>query len=174
MSASPQTHTHTLSLFPPPVHQVPAGAGWDETPVSIADLGGTEIDLRFASPASGSLSVVVAPVLRFVDVGFNADVRIEDLGDPDKLINGFGPELFGQPLEEGDVVETKVVRKGGGLTYYAWALKPLTGTTTRHLATATAFRNRVFILAAAARPREWRKGEAELRRIVDSFVVDTK
>lgn len=34
-------------------------------PVSIADLGGTEIDLRFSSPMEGNISVVVAPVLRF-------------------------------------------------------------------------------------------------------------
>lgn len=46
----------------------------------------------------GSLAVVVAPVLRFIDVGFNADVRIEEIGPPDKLISGFAPELFGSPL----------------------------------------------------------------------------
>jgi hypothetical protein len=33
--------------------------------VSIADLGGTEIDLRFSNQKEGNLSVVVAPVLRF-------------------------------------------------------------------------------------------------------------
>jgi hypothetical protein len=38
---------------------------WEEVPVSIADLGGTEIDLRFKSRDEGDLSVVVAPVLRF-------------------------------------------------------------------------------------------------------------
>jgi hypothetical protein len=53
--------------------------------VSIADLGGTEIDLRFGGP-EGQLQVVVAPVLRFADIGFNADVRIEQLGDPDKIM----------------------------------------------------------------------------------------
>ena len=30
--------------------------------------------------------MVVAPVLRFQDVGFNADIRIEELGPPEKLI----------------------------------------------------------------------------------------
>lgn len=41
---------------------------WSEqVPVSIADLGGTEIDLRFASPKQGRLFVIVAPVLRFAD-----------------------------------------------------------------------------------------------------------
>ncbi|KAI3983199.1 hypothetical protein MKX01_039690 [Papaver californicum] len=39
--------------------------GWEEVPVSIADLGGTEIDLRFASSQAGRLFVIVAPVLRF-------------------------------------------------------------------------------------------------------------
>jgi hypothetical protein len=33
---------------------------------------GPQIDLRFASPAEGNLEVVVAPVLRFADVGYNA------------------------------------------------------------------------------------------------------
>ena len=53
---------------------------------------------RFTSPDQGSLAVVVAPVLRFLDVGFNADVHIEELGPPEKLISGFAPELFGSPL----------------------------------------------------------------------------
>ncbi|KAI3896796.1 hypothetical protein MKW98_009649, partial [Papaver atlanticum] len=39
------------------------GHGWEEVPVSIADLGGTEIDLRFASSQAGCLFVIVAPVL---------------------------------------------------------------------------------------------------------------
>lgn len=38
-----------------------------QVPVSIADLGGTEIDLRFASPKEGRLFVIVAPVKRFSD-----------------------------------------------------------------------------------------------------------
>jgi hypothetical protein len=31
-----------------------------------------QIDLRFACPEEGNLQVVVAPVLRFADVGYNA------------------------------------------------------------------------------------------------------
>lgn len=38
---------------------------WEEVPVSIADLGGTEIDLRFGNAKEGRAIVVVAPVLRF-------------------------------------------------------------------------------------------------------------
>lgn len=38
-----------------------------QVPVSIADLGGTEIDLRFASPKQGRLFVIVAPCKRFSD-----------------------------------------------------------------------------------------------------------
>ncbi|KAK9814544.1 hypothetical protein WJX72_007668 [[Myrmecia] bisecta] len=143
--------------------QVPEG--WAETPVSIADLGGTEIDLRFTNPNQGSLAVVVAPVLRFIDVGFNADMRIEKIGPPDKLITGFAPELFGQPLNEGDVLLQEVAKGDPGLTYYRWELKP------HHLVAATAFKNRVFLIALSANGRQWRKAEEELRHIQNSFRI---
>lgn len=54
-----------------------------------------QIDLRFANKDEGKLQVVVAPVLRFADVGFNADVRIDQLNRPEAIITGFAPELFG-------------------------------------------------------------------------------
>lgn len=54
-----------------------------------------QIDLRFANKDQGRLQVVVAPVLRFADVGFNADVRIDQLNRPEAIISGFAPELFG-------------------------------------------------------------------------------
>jgi len=41
-----------------------------QVPVSIADLGGTEIDLRFGNPKQGRLFVIVAPVRRFSDGEF--------------------------------------------------------------------------------------------------------
>ena len=139
-------------------------SGWDETPVSIADLGGTEIDLRYGRDDSGSLFIVVAPVLRFLDVGYNADVRIEELGPPDKIIAGFAPELFGKPLDEDDVIATETATRGG-LTYYFWELKP------HHLVAATAVGNRVFILSTTSNSRQWRKAEAELRVAQRSFYV---
>lgn len=35
-------------------------------------MSSVQIDLRFANPSQGNLEVVVAPVLRFADVGYNA------------------------------------------------------------------------------------------------------
>ena len=37
--------------------------------------------------------------------------------------------------------------------------------------TATATRNRLFIMLVSGSPRQWRKGTAELNRMVDSFRV---
>lgn len=143
--------------------------GWDETPVSIADLGGTEIDLRFADRQQGNLIVVVAPVARFQDIPFNADVRIEDLGDPDRIIAGFAPELYGTPLNDGDVLEQTVVKKNSGLSYYQWMVKP------HRLVAATAVGNRLFIMSVVApSARQWRKFERELRTIQESFIVPPK
>ena len=42
-----------------------------------ADPVRAQIDLRYAGDNEGELSVVVAPVLRFLDIGFNANIRIE-------------------------------------------------------------------------------------------------
>lgn len=153
------------SVIPQYMFKVPPG--WTETPVSIADLGGTEIDLRYGKEDEGSVMVIVAPVLRFMDVGYNADVHLNEIGSPQKLIEGFAPELFGAPLKEGDVLDTEIVDKSGN-TYYEWSLKP------HRLISATSVGNRVFILAAQANSRQWRKGETNLKAIQCSFKVPTK
>ena len=108
--------------------------------------------------------MVVAPVLRFRDVGYNANVDMEFLGTPDKIIAGFTPELYGAPLTEGDVLDTKVYKKGDSI-YYQWYMKP------HRFVTATATGNRVFLLAASANSRQYRKGAEHLQMIADSFYV---
>ena len=138
--------------------------GWDEVPVSIADLGGTEIDLRYGKDDSGKLFIIVAPVLRFKDVGVNADVRIDFLGTPDQIIAGFAPEIFGGPLDEGDVLATETATKNGVL-YYFWEVKP------HHLVAATAVGNRLFMMVLTANSRQWRKAGEELRVVQKSFSV---
>mgnify|MGYP006305531373 CR=1 FL=1 len=35
-----------------------------------------QVDLRYGNKDQGQLQVVVAPVLRFIDVGFNAQVKL--------------------------------------------------------------------------------------------------
>ena len=150
------------SEIPRYTFQVPEG--WEEKPVSIADLGGTEIDLRFENPEQGNLLVVVAPVLRFMDVGYNADVTIESIGKPENIIAGFAPELYGKPLDADDVMETEVVQEGG-LTYYEWYVKP------HHLVSATAEGNRLFILSTTSNSRQWRRGASDLRKVQKSFRV---
>lgn len=57
-----------------------------------------QIDLRFVNPEEGDLEVVVAPVMRFKDIDFNANVKIEDIAPPERIISGFALEIFGSPL----------------------------------------------------------------------------
>ncbi|KAL4448957.1 hypothetical protein ABPG77_007674 [Micractinium sp. CCAP 211/92] len=141
--------------------------GWEEVPVSIADLGGTEIDLRYLSADQGNLFVVVAPVARFRDIPFNSSLDIQALGTPDQLIAGFAPELYGGPLQEDDVLDMQVVTKGG-LPYYVYEL-------TRHrLVSAAATGNRLYILAVNAKSLQWRKHSEVLLKIRDSFEVPEK
>ncbi|PIN14142.1 Photosystem II [Handroanthus impetiginosus] len=136
---------------------------WDEVPVSIADLGGTEIDLRFASPKEGRLSVIVAPVLRFADnLGDNAS--IEQIGTPEKVINAFGPEVIGENVE-GKVLSSEVADHSGR-KYYQFELEP-----PHVLITATAAGNRLYLFNVTGSGLQWKKYYKDLKKIADSFRV---
>uniref|UniRef100_A0A7S0RA50 PsbP C-terminal domain-containing protein n=1 Tax=Pyramimonas obovata TaxID=1411642 RepID=A0A7S0RA50_9CHLO len=155
------------SEIPPYSFNVPEG--WEEVAVSIADLGGAEVDLRFNYKPEGDLAVVVAPVLRFYDVGYNASVIIEDLGTPEKIIKAFGPEILGRPVEDEDILYMDTKKdKGTGLTYYMFDVKP------HYLIAATAFKNRLFIMTVRASSTQWRKSKDKLMEIRDSFAVTTE
>lgn len=58
-----------------------------------------QIDLRFGNEDQGSLEIVVAPIARFLDVPEGANIKIEQIGKPDKIISGFHPEIYGKPLQ---------------------------------------------------------------------------
>ncbi|KAL5982653.1 hypothetical protein ACLOJK_016728 [Asimina triloba] len=119
----------------PYTFEVPGG--WEEVPVSIADLGGTEIDLRFASSKEGRLFVVVAPVRRFADLEED-NAKIEAIGPPEKVIDAFGPEVIGESVE-GKVLSSEVTEHNGR-TYYQFELEP-----PHVLITATAAGNRLYL-----------------------------
>ncbi|GAV76650.1 PsbP domain-containing protein [Cephalotus follicularis] len=136
---------------------------WKEVPVSIADLGGTEIDLRFGSPKEGSLFVIVAPVLRFAD-NLGDDATIEKIGPPEKVINAFGPEVIGENVE-GKVLNMKVTEYSGR-KYYQFELEP-----PHALITATAAGNRLYLFNVTGSGLQWKRHYKELKRIADSFRV---
>ncbi|KAF9612347.1 hypothetical protein IFM89_039065 [Coptis chinensis] len=137
--------------------------GWEEVPVSIADLGGTEIDLRFASSQEGRLSVVVAPVLRFAD-NLGEDVKIQNIGTPDKVISAFGPEVIGENVD-GRVLSTEVMEYDGRM-YYHYELEP-----PHYLITATAAGNRLYLFNVTANGLQWKRHSKELKRISETFRV---
>ncbi|MED6109388.1 PsbP domain-containing protein 4, chloroplastic [Stylosanthes scabra] len=136
---------------------------WEEVPVSIADLGGTEIDLRFANSKQGRLFVVVAPVLRFADdLGDNA--TIEKIGPPEKVINAFGPEMIGENVE-GKVLSSNVAEHEGRM-YYQFELEP------PHIfITATAAGNRLYLFGVTGSGLQWKRHYNDLKKIAESFRV---
>ncbi|GMH21589.1 hypothetical protein Nepgr_023431 [Nepenthes gracilis] len=145
----------------PYIFSVPQG--WEEVPVSIADLGGTEIDLRFADSKEGRLFVIVAPVLRFAD-DLGSEAEIEKIGPPEKVINAFGPEVIGENVE-GRVLSMEVAEHSGR-TYYQYELEP-----PHFLITATAAGNRLYLFNVTASGLQWKRHYPDLKRIVDSFRV---
>lgn len=136
---------------------------WEEVPVSIADLGGTEIDLRFSNKQEGNLSVVVAPVLRFAsDLG--DDAKIENVGPPEKVIDAFGPELVGQNVE-GQVRDMEVTEHDGRKYYFYELGVP------HVMITATAAGNRLYLMTVSGNARQWKKYGDGLKQIAESFRV---
>ncbi|XP_006663877.1 psbP domain-containing protein 4, chloroplastic [Oryza brachyantha] len=135
--------------------------GWEEVPVSIADLGGTEIDLRFANSKQGRLFVVVAPVRRFADLD---DATIEKIGPPEKVIDAFGPEVIGENVE-GKVL-SMATAEYSGRTYYQFELEP------PHIfITATAAGNRLYLFNVTANGLQWKRNYKDLKQIAESFRV---
>lgn len=137
--------------------------GWEEVPVSIADLGGTEIDLRYSNSKEGSLFVIVAPVLRFAD-NLGDDATIEKIGTPEKVISAFGPEVIGENVE-GKVISSNVIEHSGR-TYYQFELEP-----PHVLITATAAGNRLYLFNVTANGLKWKRHYQDLKRISESFRV---
>nr|XP_011470631.1 PREDICTED: psbP domain-containing protein 4, chloroplastic-like [Fragaria vesca subsp. vesca] len=135
--------------------------GWEEVPVSIADLGGTEIDLRFGSANEGRLSVILAPVLRFLD-NFDGDATIEKIGRPETVINAFGPEVIGENVE-GKVMSINVVQDSGR-TYYQYELEP-----PYVLITETCSRNLLYLFNVTGSGLQWKRHYKDLKKIADSF-----
>uniref|UniRef100_A0A0F7GXJ4 Photosystem II reaction center PsbP family protein n=1 Tax=Pelargonium fulgidum TaxID=73198 RepID=A0A0F7GXJ4_9ROSI len=136
---------------------------WEEVPVSIADLGGTEIDLRFANSKQGRLFVIVAPVLRFAD-NLGDDAKLELIGPPDKVISAFGPEVIGENVE-GKVLSMDVSQHSGR-TYYQFELEP-----PHVIITATAAGNRLYLFSVTANGLQWKRNYKDLKKIADSFRV---
>ncbi|XP_019415949.1 PREDICTED: psbP domain-containing protein 4, chloroplastic [Lupinus angustifolius] len=136
---------------------------WEEVPVSIADLGGTEIDLRFSSSKEGRLFVIVAPVLRFSD-DLGDDAKIEQIGPPDKVINAFGPEVIGENVE-GKVLSASA-EEHEGRTYYQFELEP-----PHVLITATAAGNRLYLLGVTGSGLQWKRHYNDLKKIAQSFRI---
>ncbi|XP_058184216.1 psbP domain-containing protein 4, chloroplastic isoform X3 [Rhododendron vialii] len=136
---------------------------WEEVPVSIADLGGTEIDLRFASSKEGRISVIVAPVLRFAD-NLGDDATIERIGTPEKVISAFGPEVIGENVE-GKVLSMEV-SEHDGRKYYQFELEP-----PHALITATAAGNRLYLFNVIGNGLQWKRHYKDLKKIADSFRI---
>ncbi|CAL5333066.1 unnamed protein product [Camellia sinensis] len=136
---------------------------WAEVPVSIADLGGTEIDLRFASSKEGRLFVIVAPVLRFAD-NLGDNVTIERIGPPEKVISAFGPEVIGENVE-GKVLSMEVTQHSGR-KYYQFELEP-----PHALITATAAGNRLYLFNVTGSGLQWKRHYKDLKKIADSFRI---
>ncbi|XP_027094769.1 psbP domain-containing protein 4, chloroplastic-like isoform X1 [Coffea arabica] len=137
--------------------------GWEEVPVSIADLGGTEIDLRFANSQEGRLFVIVAPVRRFAD-NISDDAKIEEIGEPDKVIGAFGPEVIGENVE-GKVLSAQVAEHSGR-KYYQFELEP------PHIfITATAAGNRLYLFNVTGSGLQWKRHYKDLKTIAESFRV---
>ena len=143
---------------------VPDGA--EEVPVSIADGGGTEIDLRFKGDRVGACQVVLAPVARFAD--FPAGASIVDLGPPDRMVKGFAPELLGAPLEDRQILSTTVVDKADdGLPYYQFEVS--TPLVPHGIIAMTAYKGRVFILATSQNATQHRRYPEAWARAAESF-----
>mmetsp|Transcript_8162 Transcript_8162/g.27030 ORF Transcript_8162/g.27030 Transcript_8162/m.27030 type:complete len:234 (+) Transcript_8162:5076-5777(+) len=138
--------------------------GWEEKPVSIADPEGTEIDAKFVSEAEGELKVLLAPILRFADFPDGSNPQIQDILSPASFIQGFAPELIGDPVQPEDVLNMYSDTRGG-LVFYNYELK------SHWIISATVYQRRVYIIALHGTALQWKRNFDRMKRTALSFCI---
>ncbi|KAJ7215707.1 hypothetical protein O6H91_02G035400 [Diphasiastrum complanatum] len=126
------------------------------------------VEVKFEDTKQGSIQVIASPMVRLTN---KPNSKIEEIGNPEKLISALGPFVTGNSYDPDEVTRTAVLERDGQKFYNYELETPFAKTGTHNLAAATAKGNVVLLLVVSANDIQWSNSEKILRNILNSFKV---
>lgn len=126
------------------------------------------VEVKFENEKQGTAQVFASPMVRLTN---KPNAKIEEIGNPEKLISALGPFVTGNSYDPDEVVETHIEQRGNQ-TYYVYALDtPYARTGSHNLAAATAKGNVVLLFVVSATDAQWSASQGVLKTVLESFQV---
>ncbi|GIL59903.1 hypothetical protein Vafri_14569 [Volvox africanus] len=123
-------------------------------------------EVIFEGAQGGRVELIVSPLQKLTS---KKNVKVEDLGTPDQLLERVGNYITGTYLDE-DALVASNSRTQDGLTYYLYELNAPYAKTGAHSYTACTVKGDLaFLFVASATEKQWAKLEGNLRKVVESF-----
>lgn len=123
-------------------------------------------EVIFEGATGGRVELIVSPLQKLTP---RKNVKVEDLGTPDQVLQRIGNYITGTYLDD-DALVAATTRTQDGLTYYFYELFSPYAKTGAHSYTACTVKGDLaFLFVASASEKAWAKQEKTLREVVESF-----
>eukprot|EP00746_Dinoflagellata_sp_MGD_P002774 gnl/MRDRNA2_/MRDRNA2_105425_c0_seq1.p1 gnl/MRDRNA2_/MRDRNA2_105425_c0~~gnl/MRDRNA2_/MRDRNA2_105425_c0_seq1.p1 ORF type:complete len:369 (-),score=38.94 gnl/MRDRNA2_/MRDRNA2_105425_c0_seq1:298-1404(-) len=135
--------------------------------------GDQTTEVKFTNPKEGNLNVILIPAikLRLTD----KEPKIEQVGDPMKVIEVIGQSVTNSVNVEPEEVESAEIMKVDGKTYYVYNLfTPYATSGTHNVAVVTTNAANLILLTIASNDKQWGAAKDTLLKIPMSFRVGSE
>eukprot|EP00747_Dinoflagellata_sp_TGD_P211975 gnl/TRDRNA2_/TRDRNA2_85126_c0_seq1.p1 gnl/TRDRNA2_/TRDRNA2_85126_c0~~gnl/TRDRNA2_/TRDRNA2_85126_c0_seq1.p1 ORF type:complete len:364 (+),score=58.51 gnl/TRDRNA2_/TRDRNA2_85126_c0_seq1:95-1186(+) len=128
------------------------------------------VEVQFSDPKQGNLFVSIIPTKK-LNLRIS-NPRIEDIGDPKKVLTAVGPAITkAAPVEPDEVVSAEKMSVDGK-TYYLYELETPEALSGLHNLAAVSTNKEYIVLGiVSSSEKQWQKAQNQLREIVKSFRV---
>ncbi|KXZ44862.1 hypothetical protein GPECTOR_61g815 [Gonium pectorale] len=123
-------------------------------------------EVIFEGVQGGRVELIVAPLQKLTP---RKNIKVEDLGTPEQLLQRVGNYITGTYLDE-DALVGSSSKVQDGLTYYFYELDAPYAKVAAHSYTACTVKGDLaFLFVASTSEKQWGKLEGRLRKVVGSF-----
>ncbi|GFR51004.1 hypothetical protein Agub_g13330 [Astrephomene gubernaculifera] len=123
-------------------------------------------EVVFEGAQGGRVELIVSPLQKLTP---RKNVKVEDLGTPEQLLERIGNYITGSYLDEDALVACSSTARNG-LTYYYYELNaPYSKIGARSYTACTVKGDLAYLFIASATEKQWGRQEERLRKVVESF-----
>ncbi|PNW82467.1 hypothetical protein CHLRE_06g280150v5 [Chlamydomonas reinhardtii] len=124
-------------------------------------------EVIFEGTTGGRVELIVAPLQKLTP---RKNIKVEDLGTPEQLLQRVGNYITGTYLDEDALVSGTSKTLDDGLTYYYYELNAPYAKVGGHSFTACTVKGDLaYLFITSANEKQWGKLEGSLKQTVESF-----